>query len=58
MYFEGPGMVQCGEASLLEAGVGQDRELRSDSGSLLMSAAKGRVALVGLALNAVHGKVV
>lgn len=44
----------CSEVVLVDAGVGQGRDLRSDSGSLPLLAVKGRVALVGLALNAVH----
>lgn len=55
LYFGGPGRVLHSE--LLEAGVAQGRELRSSSGSLLVLVAKGKVALVGLALNAVQRKV-
>lgn len=41
------------EAALQGAVVGQGRDLRSNSGLLQLLAVKGRVVLVGLALNAV-----
>lgn len=44
-------------SELLEAGVARGRELRSSSGLLPVLVVKGRVALVGLALNAVHREV-
>lgn len=51
-------MVQHSEAALPDAGVGQGRERRSDSRSLPLLMVKGSVALVGLALNAAHRRVV
>ena len=47
-------MIQCSEAALVDAGVDRDRDLGSSSGSLPLLAVKGGIALVGLALKAVH----
>lgn len=47
-------MIQWSEAALLDAGVGQGRDLRSDGGLLSLLAAKGRGALVELAQNGAH----